>query len=357
MRQPPVQRWRGACAATALQFAMALRADRFDTNLRVRTIMVGDEFCFQPSHPALVDPQTGALLAAEEPAGAAFLLSALQAEYGVQDQNMSISALDAFFSHSRGALNMSDYLTMWKMTLEEADMLAGLQMNNVAKSYLLLRTSGLPERAKDDLKMHIQYDLSRFDELFGLMQRMSTRDSAVASSSVPAMSRQFWTDDGWWSADQTEAWHEDDPLHNWYADDPAEGYDYDADWNHDSSWQEYYDEWPDEDEEAHEEDWPAHDDYCGKGKDRKGAGKKGRRGSPKRGIFADGCTMRGSKYHGVADCPLGRTGLRHRQGRQRKSQRQAQRKERQRKKQGLREAQGATERSRTTTALCWRLRP
>ena len=208
----------GRLRGAAFQLALSLKAERLDVSTGTRRAMTGDELLSQPSHDTWTNP-VDQTLHPEEPAGASVLMKALQAEYGVQDQDMSISSLDAFFSHTRGSLAMNDFLTMWKLTYEEANTLADLQMNNVAKSYLLLRSCGLPEKTKDDLKMHIGYDLRRFEELFLMMQRMSTREQTAAASSVPTMSKQFWTDEAWDNGWYDESYDDDDGWTTWFADD------------------------------------------------------------------------------------------------------------------------------------------
>ena len=82
----------GRLRGTAFQLAMALRGDRLDVVQGVVRMMVGDELLSQASHAAWQDPQIGQQFP-EAPAGATVLLAALQAEYGVQDQDMSISSL------------------------------------------------------------------------------------------------------------------------------------------------------------------------------------------------------------------------------------------------------------------------
>ena len=199
----------GRLRGTAFQLAMNLSADRLDINTGNRRRMTGDELLSQQAHDPWSHPTTQ-VLHPEEPAGATILMNALQTEYGVQDQDMSIAALDAFFGHQRGSFAMNDFLSMWKMTFEEANVMADLQMNDVAKSYLLLRSCGLSERAKDDVKMHIGFDLRRFDEMFLMLQRMTTRDQAAAASSLPAMSKQFWAEDSWSRASGSgDAWSDE----------------------------------------------------------------------------------------------------------------------------------------------------
>ena len=81
---------------------------------------------------------------------------------------------------------------MYKLCFEEAQAAAGLGMNDVAKSYLLLRSCGLSEKRKDDLLMHVAGDLNKYDEICKLMNRLARSEQGHAASSVPAMSSQYW---------------------------------------------------------------------------------------------------------------------------------------------------------------------
>ena len=86
-------------------------------------------------------------------------MDTLVQEFEVQDQDMSIVALSSFFSLHRGHLPMNDFLTMFRLTFDEAADRGGLQLNNMGKSFLLLQMSGLTERMRTDLRMQIQGDL------------------------------------------------------------------------------------------------------------------------------------------------------------------------------------------------------
>ena len=58
-------------------------------------------------------------------------------------------------------------------------------MNQVAKSYLWLKQSGLTRKHQDDLRLKVHGDLSRFHELRALVVRLPHRaDRAGGSSDV-----------------------------------------------------------------------------------------------------------------------------------------------------------------------------
>ena len=201
----------GRLRGAAFQLAMKMKRDRLDLSSGTRRDMEGDELLAQPSHPEWRD--ASGILQPAEPAGASLLMNLLVQEFEVQDQDMSIVALSAFFELQRGHLPMSDFLTMFRLCFDEAQERGGLQLNNVGKSFLLLRMSGLSEKMKQDLRMQIQGNLERFPELVALMQRMATNEYQGANSFIPSMVSQYWTDeaaywqsDGWSEYDSPETW-------------------------------------------------------------------------------------------------------------------------------------------------------
>ena len=99
----------GRLRGAAFQIANGLHAMRLDLVTGVVREMVGDELLAQPSHEAWQNPANGEQHPAEA-AGATLLLNALTAEFGIQQQEMNIQSLDAFFYHHRGNLSLSDYL-------------------------------------------------------------------------------------------------------------------------------------------------------------------------------------------------------------------------------------------------------
>ena len=65
--------------------------------------------------------------------------------------------------------------TEWSLRYEEARTRAGLELNQVACSYLWLKQGMLPGKHCDDLKLQLRGDLTRFDELRTLALRLSHR--------------------------------------------------------------------------------------------------------------------------------------------------------------------------------------
>ena len=117
----------GRLRGAAFQFALSLSADRLDIASGVagiRRIMTGDELLSQQSHDAFTDGQGIAHPA--EAAGGSVLLRALQREYGMEDQDLALVSLDAFFQHARGSGNLGEYMTMFNLCFNEAQAAAGL---------------------------------------------------------------------------------------------------------------------------------------------------------------------------------------------------------------------------------------
>ena len=134
----------GRLRGTALQKALALTAVRYDEYGQGRQV-TGDELLAQPTVPA--DDQIGML---EQPAGATLLMRMLITEYGQNVQDTTIQSLQSFFEFDRGQLGMLEYISMWNMVYEEAVTDAGMDMNDIARSYVLLHKSGLSPKARHD---------------------------------------------------------------------------------------------------------------------------------------------------------------------------------------------------------------
>ena len=280
----------GRLRGAAFQLAFSLRANRLDTTTGTRREMVGDELLSQPSHDDWSDAL--GVLHPAEPAGGALLMGALQAEFGLHQQDMIVVSLDALFAHSRDGQSLSEYVTYWRLCLDEAAEHSGLRMINVGKIYLLLKAVGLGDNMKQDFLMQIGGDLDRFEELAGMMNRFSKKETRAHASSLPAMAGQYWTGhDFLWEQDYY------DDYNGWYDDQQ-----YDQETYHENS---SYDEYGyDEDYTAGYDDTDcceASEDYWNKGK---GKGKS----NTSKGKKGDGCTMCGSKYHSATDCPLARGG-------------------------------------------------
>ncbi|CAK0846103.1 unnamed protein product [Prorocentrum cordatum] len=148
----------------------------------------------------------------------------------------------------------------------------GLNINAVGRSYLLLQGCDLSIKKVDDIKLKIDGDLRRYNDIKAIMTRLAKQSLAQNN---PEQYEGFWVD-----SDEEEYWD-----YYGYYDDYGQ-------------WQYYEDdEWWDE-EEQYDEQYPpprtsAADDEAYKGS---GKGKKGNPGN---------CSKCGSRWHRSEDCPAG----------------------------------------------------
>jgi len=91
------------------------------------------------------------------------------------------------FEYRRENHSSADYLTQFRLYYDEAQDLGGLVLNDVAKSYLLLRNSGLPKRVQDEFRLKTDGDLAQFNRLYQLLNRYAKSEVASSSCSTPAL--------------------------------------------------------------------------------------------------------------------------------------------------------------------------
>lgn len=239
----------------------------------------------------MLDPNDGVtVLQHHIPSGVQALATQLREAFGQSDQELTTSSLESFFELRRGKLSLQEYASDWELRYEEASTRAGLEINNVAKTFLFFRNSGLPNKFIEDVKLQIQGDMSRFQEARRLALRLSSRGDGV--SAAPDFYGDVDDDDDHptyyddtWTQEDSWTWDEDD----WWSDGADVWYD---------AWQE---EWPEEwhspeeytiydEEDVTEEDKtstasPPEDYYQYKGK-------------------GGGCAICGSKWHHASQCPV-----------------------------------------------------
>eukprot|EP00435_Cladocopium_sp_Y103_P000736 s3374_g1.t1 len=125
------------------------RAQQIALNLRFPDptghIDVGDAALVRLSVDEVIDP-TGAVIQRAIPSGPQALLSALRAAFGEAEQLQATRALETFFEFRRGRLPISEWSVQWELNLEEAVLHAGLEVNQVAKTYLFFKSSCLPQK-------------------------------------------------------------------------------------------------------------------------------------------------------------------------------------------------------------------
>ena len=293
------------------------RAQAIAMNLRLPTphggMDIGDAALIRLPVDRVEDPATGEVIQHPIPSGAQALLSALRAAFGEAEQLLATKALETFFEFRRGRLTLPEWSVQWQLNYEEAVTHAGLDINQVAKTYLFCKSSGLGQKAIDDLLLQVHGDMRRFEEFRTLLLRMAHRsDNHSNLYSDETHSTQFYIDedcesswsgisDSWQDGSWDEVYYNDE-LYAWYGDyenywDYSDGVS--EDWQ-DSGWQEsgWNDDGevpePDQSEDNHN-DAETQEYFKGKGK-----GHGGR--SPLMGL---GCRTCGSKWHNTHSCPLG----------------------------------------------------
>eukprot|EP00435_Cladocopium_sp_Y103_P048511 s541_g14.t1 len=273
------------------------RAQKIALSLRLAdphgNIDVGDAALVRLSVDEVRDPTNPAIILQQAiPSGVQALMNALKDAFGEGDQLRATQSLENFFDLRRGRLSLAEYSAEWTMRMEEAFTHAGLDINDVAKTFLYFRGSQLPQRHIDDIVMQIHGDLSRFQEARALALRVAHRHGIDGSTNHYEqcqnhyIGEEDWNDSGTWS-DWYDPWYDDEVYYDMEDDGYAEYYGGDEDW-------------PDETEDPtaensnadHGEQQPQHDQP---------------QNSPdnyyKRGIGI-GCTVCGSKWHEASVCPM-----------------------------------------------------
>ena len=249
--------------------------------------------------------------------GLELFLEAFVNEYAVHDQDRTWIALESFFSLSGHGTDFFDYGLKFDSRYQDAVTYAGLNMSDTAKGYLFWSKSGIDERTMSELRLKVNGDLKRWDEMRSIFHRMLKSDAATDSlaknkspypllyaddedSYETATGFGYWTEDGYY--------YEFDTIQNrgWLYDEGSNTY-YDADDGEDSSSSSGSDddEDPDDEEDPEEEQEYQADanseNY--KGKQSKGKGKGNKKGGGKQPKGAQ-CTRCGSKFHSTDQCPM-----------------------------------------------------
>ncbi|CAE7229802.1 RE1, partial [Symbiodinium sp. CCMP2456] len=245
----------GRLVGRAQRIALELRLIRPDG-----TYDTGDAALVRLSVDQVLDPTDGVtVLQHHIPSGVQALCNALKQAFGETDETATTKSLEMFFEFRRPASqDLQEFAAEWELRFEDAKTKAGLDMNDVAKSYMWLRQANIPQRHQDDLRLQIHGDLSRFNDLRTLALRLAHRtdkssdafyeearhrDSAWDTGSE--WNETYWSDDGSWLyvdedyeayvtedwygeedfdygyPDQSESWYEDEHAH-WPGDPDGE---------------------------------------------------------------------------------------------------------------------------------------
>lgn len=202
--------------------------------------------------------------------------------------------------------------------LSEAELRAGLYINDVGKSWLFFAKAGLTDKQMADLKLKVDGDLGRFRDMIMLQLKISKNEDAIADAHRGYANHysphggggcdEYYIGDwsgeydseghyGGYYENQDDSWYPDWNENSWYDD--WCGYGQWDDW----SYEDYYgDDWWWYDESGQN---PEHEDFWG-GKGKKGKGKGKWKGGSKGGKQPEGqqCTNCGSKWHSGDQCPM-----------------------------------------------------
>ena len=290
------------------------RAQQIALNLRLPDphgrVDVGDAALVRLAVDEVRDPLNGQVIQEAIPSGVSALLRALRSAFGEAEQLVATKSLETFFEFRRNRMPIPEWSVQWELNLEEAVTHAGLEINQVAKTYLYFKSSGLPSKMIDDLMLQVHGDMRRFEEVRTLLLRMSHRSfenqqgsTTLYEEAATPTYQSYHMDDGSssWSA-VTSDWHADyDLSHDLSQDDLYAWYEYDNQSN-DEYWEpEWSETWyeagydeeepPAEESQAAETAAPDETYYKGKGKSRQST-------------MGLGCSTCGSKWHNTHSCPL-----------------------------------------------------
>ena len=290
----------GRLQGRAQKIAMGLKLVRPDG-----TYDVGDSALVRLSTDEVRDPMDpNVILQHAIPSGVQALANALRETFGQSDQELATHSLEQFFLFKRGKLSMHEYASEWELRYESAQRHSGLEINDVAKSFLFFQSSGLPNKFIEDVKIQIQGDMSRFEEAKRLTLRLSNRSDqhalsqdlytdqaaeffSMPSSSWNTMDYDTYYDDWSW---------QDDPWQAYPEVDPWTGYAEDEWWQEDDSWSPTASEW------HTPEEYVIHDDQH----ETEQAAEAPETYYEDEDYYQQksGCHVCGSRWHMAAQCPV-----------------------------------------------------
>ena len=295
----------GRLVGRAQRIALELRLIRPDG-----TYDIGDAALVRLSVDQVLDPNDGITVIQHHiPSGVQALCNALKEAFGESDEAQTTKALETFFEYRRPpSQGLQEFSAEWELRFEEAKVKAGLDVNDVAKTYLWLKQSNLPPRHQDDLRLQVQGDLSRFHDIRALALRLSHRvdrtnnDNFYEENQWGENNSSEWTEEAYWTDDQwmDEPWYFDEDYYldteeyPWYGDETYyDDYEYHGEWQGDPDLEPGHQGGADDASEA--------DGVYSAGGYRGGKGKG-------KGPFGSGCHICGSKWHHAADCPVNSKG-------------------------------------------------
>ena len=201
----------GRLKGPVFQFAMCLKEERLCPQTGTVRMMEAPDIFSELEYPDWQDPATG-VVHPGKPNGSTFLCQAIMAEFSGNAQDLQWQTLAAFIDLYRSNSSFEDFIQLHDLAWIDDQQQGGIAMNEVGRSFFLLRAAQLTERQLFDVRMRVNGDLSKYKEICQLMTRMFSDSEKSTNSTVPAMaSTCYGSGQGY-----DDEWYEDD--YGWYGD-------------------------------------------------------------------------------------------------------------------------------------------
>ena len=177
---------------TALQFAMQLSQMRLNKITGALELSKAPELFAEVAYNEWIHPQDGTVFPTMT-SGVSFLIESLKKEFSNDEQDrqqefsdnekdLQWQALNAVLELFREHSAIEDYHAVLDLTWT-----GGLYMNDVGRSFFLLRSAQLTERQLNDILVCIDGVLSRYSDILQLLSHMLCDPHHTQEATVPIM--------------------------------------------------------------------------------------------------------------------------------------------------------------------------
>jgi len=249
------------------------------------------------------------------------LIRTLQNKYGTESQDQQAQDIDDFFDLRRGRHSLLEHLIEFDHRYDHARTSSGLTINNIGLAHMLLKHCMVDHQTKAHVRLLVNNDLNRLDDIKGHLQRLAKTASAPGISSNTTYAGDWtdeaaeeWPEETWWPDDSTwdeyEEWSEhDDDDESWeWASAAGDGAVTSQAGSESHQGHDAEDEpWDDAQEAAYGKGKRKGKRRFSKGKSKgyKAKGKSHGKGGKGKGAgkSTDGCSNCGSPWHHASNCP------------------------------------------------------
>ena len=188
------------------------------------TILVGDAALAHPGEEATAER-------AATPSGLQRLIAVLREKYGTETQDQVTQDIDDFLDLRRTRHTLLEYLIEFEHRYDHAAASSGLNVNDVCKTHMLLKHCMVDATTKNHIRLLINNDLDKYDEVFQHLMRMAKTAAAPAVSSDRTYAGIGYDKEGYEYVDPDVPWAEDDDWWNdpksWFGNLEYDLWDYD----------------------------------------------------------------------------------------------------------------------------------